>query len=243
MLAIPSIRLRGGHTVPLDEGDAGRDATWLHDPLETAMQWAAAGFRRLHVHDVDAAAGRPSSREATRDLIQRAGISVQIAGGLRDEELIDELVADGASAVVLDSRAFDDPRRLEDQVDRQPGRILLALDVRDRNVVSRVRARAITRPALSVIDELRDLPLAGLFVATPMRESGVLGSELAFLADVVDESPWPVIAAGSITTPNDLRVLEDRGLSAAVFSLPFATEGIDFSALAEEFGDAMGIRS
>ena len=45
------------------------------------------------------------------------------------------------------------------------------------------------------------------------------GTDLPLMEEVAGESPWPVIASGGIGTLQDLRNLEDRGISAVVLGM------------------------
>ena len=57
----------------------------LTDPCGVARSWADAGFRRLHVVDLDAAMGRGSNERIVRDIIGLDGLSVQVGGGVRSD--------------------------------------------------------------------------------------------------------------------------------------------------------------
>lgn len=235
MLAIPAIDLRDGRCVQLAGGENTADALRLEDPLEVATKWVAAGFTRLHVVDLDAATGRGRNRELVHELIRRPGVPVQVGGGLRDDDALDELLDAGAETVVVGIRGVEDTRWLEEQVERLPGRIVLATDVRDRTVVSRGGTRLTARPVLDLVAELRALPLAGLLVTAVHREGQMRGSDLALMADVVDESPWPVIASGGSASMADLRALEERGVAAVVLGMALYTNALDPVVVAEEF--------
>lgn len=237
MLVIPAIDLRDGRCVQLVGGDYAKEAIRLDDPLEVARRWVAAGFKRLHVVDLDAATGRGGNRELVRELIQLPGVPVQVGGGVRDEDAVDGLLEDGASWVVVGTRGVEDPRWLEEQAHRVPGRLVLAADVRDRKVVTRGWARETNRDVLGLIDELRDVPLGGLLVTAVHREGKLQGTDLALMADVADVSPWPVIASGGVASVADLQALDDRGISAAVLGMALYTETLDPRLVAEEFAE------
>ncbi len=237
MLAIPAIDLRDGRCVQLVGGDYTKEAVRLDDPLEVARQWIAAGFSRLHIVDLDAATGRGKNRELIRDLLFHSTIPAQVGGGIRDDEAIDALLEDGAECVVVGTRGVEDPRWLEEQAERLPGRLVLAADVRGRNVVTRGWGKETTRDVLDLIQELRDLPLAGLLVTAVHQEGKMLGADLNLMADVVDVSPWTVIASGGVGSMTDLRALEDRGVDAVVLGMALYTDALDPRVVAEEFAE------
>ena len=237
MLAIPAIDLRDGHCVQLVGGDYAKEAVRLDDPLRVAQRWVAAGFSRLHLVDLDAATGRGDNRELLRELITRSGVPVQVGGGVRDAEAIDALLDEGADRIVVGTRGVEDPEWLAEQADRAPGRLVLAADVKGRTVVTRGWAKESTREVVELVRELEALPLAGLLVTAVQKEGKMQGTDLALMADVVDASPWPVIASGGVGTLLDLRSLEDRGVAAAVLGMALYTDALDARIVAEEFAE------
>jgi phosphoribosylformimino-5-aminoimidazole carboxamide ribotide isomerase len=108
MIAIPAIDLREGACVQLVGGDYAEERVRLSDPVALAREWARYGFRRLHVVDLDAATGRGSNLSVVNELLREGATEFQVGGGVRSTTQVDELIANGARAVVVGTRAFDD---------------------------------------------------------------------------------------------------------------------------------------
>lgn len=236
MLAIPAIDLRDAHCVQLVGGDYEQEAVRLDDPVQVARRWIAAGFSRLHVVDLDAATGRGDNRPVVRELLRHADVPLQVGGGVRSTEAVETLLDEGADWVVVGTRGVEDPAWLEERASQHPGRIILAADVRDRVVVTKGWSASSKRHIRDVIGALAGVPLGGLLVTAVHREGKMEGTDLPLMEEVADESPWPVIASGGIATMQDLRNLEDRGISAAVLGMALYTEALDPRVVAEEFG-------
>lgn len=237
MLAIPAIDLRDGHCVQLVGGDYAKEAVRLDDPLRVAQRWVAAGFSRLHLVDLDAATGRGSNRDLLREIVVRSGVPAQVGGGIRSDDAIDALLDDGAERVVIGTRGVEDVEWLAEQATRLPGRLVLAADVKGRTVVTRGWAKETSREIVALIHDLESLPLAGLLVTAVQKEGKMQGTDLALMADVVDASPWPVIASGGVGSMQDLRALDDRGVSAVVLGMALYTDALDARLVAEEFAE------
>ncbi len=237
MLAIPAIDLREGHCVQLVGGDYAKEALRLDEPLRVAQRWVAAGFNRLHVVDLDAATGKGNNRDLVREIVTRCGVPTQVGGGLRREDDLASMLEDGADRVVVGTRGIEDPEWLTMQAELHPQRIVLAADVKNRSVLTRGWAKETSRDILDVISELEDLPLAGLLVTAVHKEGRMQGTDLALMADVVDAAPWPVLASGGVSSMNDLRALEERGVAAAVLGMALYTDALDARLVAEEFGE------
>lgn len=235
MLAIPAIDLRDRHCVQLVGGDYSAESVRLDDPVAVARRWAAAGFTRLHVVDLDAATGRGDNRDLVRDLLRQVPLPIQVGGGVRDEEALASLLDDGADQVIVGTRGIEDPSWLLEQAALAPGRIILAADVRDGVVVSKGWTARTTLRIADLLADLADAPLAGLLVTAVHKEGKMEGADLPLIEQAVQSSPWPVIASGGVGSLQDLRNLEDRGVAAVVLGMGLYTEALDARVVAEEF--------
>ena len=237
MIAIPAVDLREGACVQLVGGEYADERVRLADPVAVARDWARFGFRRLHVVDLDAATGRGSNREIVADLLRDTSVALQIGGGVRSETQIEELLASGATAVVVGTRALEDSDWLARVATTYPNEILVAADVRAQPWVTTRRSRTLPREIIDVTEELSTLPLAGLLVTAVHREGRMQGADLFLMEDVVDAASFPVFASGGIASTADLRALDDRGVAAAIIGMALYTGALDPWQTAEEFSE------
>ena len=237
MIAIPAIDLREGACVQLVGGAYHDERIRLDDPVAVARHWREAGFSELHVVDLDAATGRGCNDDVVERLLaERDDVRVQTGGGVRSLERARALIAAGAARVVVGTRALEDRAWLEEVAAALPGRVVVAVDVRDSRPVVRGWSTAIPAKVGDVIGSLNDLSLAGVLVTAVDVEGRLGGPDLGLVEEVVRASAHPVIAAGGITTLAQLRALDARGVSSAVIGMSLYTGHMDPAACAAEFG-------
>jgi phosphoribosylformimino-5-aminoimidazole carboxamide ribotide isomerase len=235
MIAIPAIDLSGGACVQLVGGAFDDERIRIADPRTALRTWQGAGFQRIHVVDLDAATSRGDNRAAVDDLIANATCGLQVGGGIRTDERVDELLAAGAERIVVGTRAIEDDAWLDQLTARYPGQIIVAADVRERDVVTRGWN---TRLALDIVDaihRLNDFALGGVLVTAVHVEGKMAGPDFALLDTVVDTCASPVLASGGIASMDDLRDLQSTGVAAAVIGMALYTGALDGRAVAEEF--------
>src|SRR5207253_281232 len=121
---IPALDLRGGRVVRLRQGDFDREQAYAADPTTAAAAYAAAGARRLHVVDLDAARGGADNEAAVAAILAAVTIEVQVAGGVRDRAGADRWLAAGAAAVVMGTTAVRAPEVLLEVASAYPARVL-----------------------------------------------------------------------------------------------------------------------
>ena len=237
MIAIPAVDLRDGACVQLVGGSFAQEKVRLENPVDVARSWEHYGFHRLHVVDLDAATGRGSNIAVVRSLLFDSGVPIQVGGGVRTDELVEELLEAGATAVIVGTRAIEEPEWLAELAARHPGEIIVACDVRERRITTRGWAHTLPLDILDVVDELNPLPLAGLLVTAVHREGQMQGTDLPLMEDVAESSHFPVYASGGVATMQDLRALEHRGLAGVVIGMALYTGALDPVVVAGEFGE------
>ena len=206
MIAIPAIDLRDGACVQLVGGDYAAEKVRLADPCAVAQRWTGAGFRRLHVVDLDAATGRGSNRAAIDALINASTVPVQVGGGLRTDDAVAAMLAAGAQRVVLGT-----------------------------DVVTEGWAGVGGRDVPSLLAEFAALPLAGVLVTAVHREGRLEGPDLPLMQDLAARTTLPLFASGGITPMDDLRALAAFGVAGAILGMALYTGALDPRAVAEEF--------
>ena len=237
MIAIPAVDLRDGACVQLVGGSFAQEKVRIENPVDVARSWEHYGFHRLHVVDLDAATGHGSNITVVRSLLFDSGVPIQVGGGVRSSELVEELLEAGASRVIVGTRAIEEPEWLAELAARHPGEIIVACDVRERRVTTRGWAHTLPLDILDVVDELNSLPLAGLLVTAVHREGQMRGTDLPLMEDVAESSNFPVYASGGVATMQDLRALEHRGLAGVVIGMALYTGALDPVVVAGEFSE------
>jgi phosphoribosylformimino-5-aminoimidazole carboxamide ribotide isomerase len=237
VIAIPAVDLRDGACVQLVGGSFAQEKVRIENPVDVARSWEHYGFHRLHVVDLDAATGRGSNLPVVHSLLFDSGIPIQVGGGVRSGEMVEELLEAGASRVIVGTRAIEEPEWIIELAARHPGEIIVACDVRERRVTTRGWAHTLPLDILDVLEDLNSLPLGGLLVTAVHREGQMQGTDLPLMEDVAEASNFPVYASGGITTMQDLRALEHRGLAGVVIGMALYTGALDPVVVAGEFGE------
>jgi phosphoribosylformimino-5-aminoimidazole carboxamide ribotide isomerase len=210
LIIIPSIDLRGGKVVRLAQGDYSRQTDYAVDPLEAAKNFRAAGATWLHVVDLDGAkAGKPVQSELIASLAATAGLAVQVGGGIRQTDDIDQLLQAGASRVVIGTAAMEnwDWFTLLPRWPEYHGLIVLALDARDGRVATHGWTQTTPRLATDVAAQVSDWPLAAILYTDVAQDGMMQGPNYAQTLAVAQAGKVPVIASGGVGSIEHVRKL------------------------------------
>jgi phosphoribosylformimino-5-aminoimidazole carboxamide ribotide isomerase len=235
MIVIPTIDLR--HGLCVQPGPQALDeALLLGNPVMVARSWAHTGFQRLHVVDADADGGTGSNASVVEDVIRDGALDIQASGGVQSADQIERFVDAGASLVVVGLRGVEEPAWLASVADSFPGVIVASTDAHERRVVTRGWVRNVRLDIFDVIDELDGLPLGGMLLSSVGGNGHRTSVDLALIEDVVQSCNFPIITVGGVSTMDDLRALEHRGVMAAVIGNVLDNGNLDARSVAEEFG-------
>ena len=235
MIVTPAVDLRDGKCVQLIGGCYDRQEIEIDDPVTAALEWQSAGFRTLHVVDLDAATGRGNNRNEIERILEAVDSDVQVGGGIRSTQQVEVLLASGARRVVVGTRAIEDGQWLAELASSYPGRVVVAADVRDRTILTKGWTGVAEESMESAIDRLTSFPLAALLVTAVHREGLMQGPDLSLMRDVVSKSTVPVQASGGVGDVSDLQALAEVGVSSTIVGMALYTGKLDAMTLAEEF--------
>ncbi|MGH8179759.1 MAG: 1-(5-phosphoribosyl)-5-[(5-phosphoribosylamino)methylideneamino]imidazole-4-carboxamide isomerase [Steroidobacteraceae bacterium] len=224
MLLIPAIDLRGGRCVRLYQGDFAAETRYEHTPRELLEKYRALGASWVHVVDLDGARdGVSANREVIAELAAQGLARLQVGGGIRSPQVIEDLISSGVERVVIGSAAVERPDEVITWASRfGADRICLALDVRhDSDAQPQVRTRGWkSATAISLWKALAPYPAAVVrhVLCTDIERDGALtGPNLDLYRDAVARFPhiaWQ--ASGGVRDAGDLAALERIGAAAAV---------------------------
>jgi phosphoribosylformimino-5-aminoimidazole carboxamide ribotide isomerase len=211
---IPAIDVLEGRVVRLSQGR--REAVTIEggDPVELARRFRDEGARRLHVVDLDGAFTGVPTLGLVERVASAGGLPLQVGGGYRTTGAIASAIEAGAARVMVGTAALS-PAFLAEAVALFGHRLVVAIDVRDGEVAvdGWTRASGTTAPALA--GDCAAAGVARLLVTSAARDGSLTGPDLDLLADVLPAG-LPVIAAGGVSSVEDLLAVRDLGCEAAI---------------------------
>jgi phosphoribosylformimino-5-aminoimidazole carboxamide ribotide isomerase len=213
-MLIPAIDLQGGKVVQLIQGERLAIETtdldyWIH---------RFSGFPRVNVIDLDAAMGSGSNDHLVREICRR--LPCQVGGGVRSLERALELREIGARKVILGSALFlgggvntAGAKRFADAVGADS--VIGAVDSKAGKVVTHGWTSS---EGVTAIEAVRALePFCGEFLYTHVDKEGLMkGTDLAAITAVRSATRRPLIAAGGVTTQEEIDELDRLGIDAVV---------------------------
>jgi phosphoribosylformimino-5-aminoimidazole carboxamide ribotide isomerase len=217
VIVYPAIDIRGGRCVRLIEGDFARETTYDADPASAARRWVDAGAEWLHVVDLDGAVeGAPINRDSVKRIRAAVDVPVQLGGGLRTLNDLDDAFAAGIDRAILGTVALRDPELVVSAVARWGDRIAVALDAREGRLATDGWLDQTESRAVDVAQELARARVRHFIFTDISRDGTLAGPNLESLGEVVAAVDADVIASGGISSVEDIRAAAASGAAGVI---------------------------
>lgn len=243
MLLIPAIDLKDGKCVRLRQGRMEEDTVFSDDPVATADRWVAAGARRLHIVDLNGAfTGKPVNAEAIRRIAAaHPDVPIQVGGGIRDDETIEQYLEMGVSYVILGTNAVNVPHFVGDACSEFPGHIMVGLDAKGGKVAIDGWSKLSNHDVIDIAQRFEREGVEAI-VYTDINRDGMMGGvNVEATVALARAITIPVIASGGVSCLDDIRHLckaQGDGIMGAVVGRALYEGSLDLAEaqkVADEF--------
>jgi phosphoribosylformimino-5-aminoimidazole carboxamide ribotide isomerase len=208
VILYPAIDILDGKAVRLRQGDFAESTVYDTDPAHAAKRWVEEGARFLHVVDLDGARqGKPQNLGHVREIVQSAGVPVQLGGGLRSLPDVREALRAGADRVILGTAAYTDVDFLDATLEAFGERVVVSVDVRDGHVSTAGWTEKTQMEAGAVIERLQRRGVRQ-FVYTNIDRDGMLeGPDLDDVRRIAEVVRGRFLYSGGIGSLEHLEAL------------------------------------
>ena len=231
MDVIPAIDLLEGRCVRLYQGDYAQSQTFDENPVAVARQWAEQGAARLHVVDLDGAkAGHPVNQRSIEAIVRAVDIPVQVGGGLRSRQSINDLLSLGVQRTILGTVAVEQPDLVAQLCQEFPNQIVVGIDARNGRVATRGWLETAEILATDLAQKIAQAGVAAIIYTDIHRDGTLQGPNLDALRELASTISTPIIASGGVSSTIDLLsllALETIGVTGAIVGRALYTGDID----------------
>jgi len=214
---IPAIDLRKGKCVRLYQGDYGRETVFSEDPIGIARLWQSLGAPRLHLVDLDGAArGELCHLSLIGEISEAVKIPLQVGGGIRQLETIEQLLEAGVGRVILGTTAVENPSLVEKACHRFGEAIIVGIDARDGYVATQGWQKKTNLTVSQLTHQMVEIGVRRFIYTDILRDGTLTQPNFEAIAELVSQINLPIIASGGVTSINHLERLLRLGVEGAI---------------------------
>jgi phosphoribosylformimino-5-aminoimidazole carboxamide ribotide isomerase len=216
VIIYPAIDLKDGQVVRLLQGNMEEATVFGHDPVKVAADFLKQGTKYLHLVDLNGAVeGKPVNDQAIRNILTQVPLEIQVGGGIRTMERIEELLELGVSRVILGTVAVRKPELVAEAVRRYGERIIVGIDAREGMVAVQGWSEKTNIKAEELGLAMKEVGVSRIIFTDIARDGMMAGPNIKSTVQMAQATGLKVIASGGISCLEDLTRLKaeaDRGL-------------------------------
>lgn len=216
MIVFPAIDLIGGKVIRLERGDRKKVTVYSDDPLSVAKGFLEQGATWLHVVDLSAAFeededARNANTQAIKKLCKESGLNIDVGGGVRSLERIDEFASFGAKRIALGTVLIKDPEFAERAACEY--KELLVADVASKDGFVKINGwrENVNLTSGDVVETLVSLGFKHLVFTDISRDGMQTGIDVSAYEHISRVAGFPVVASGGISSLDDIKALVCAG--------------------------------
>jgi phosphoribosylformimino-5-aminoimidazole carboxamide ribotide isomerase len=216
---IPALDIIEGKCVRLTKGDYSQKKIYNERPLEVAMQFEAAGLKRLHLVDLDGARyGKVMNWKVLETIAGKTSLKIDFGGGIKSENDVQIIFNSGAALATVGSIAVKDEIEFEKWLVKfGTEKFLLGADVKDEMISVNGWVETTDISVYDFIRKYIERNVQQIF-CTDISKDGLLeGPAIELYIGLIDKFPdMHLIASGGVRSLKDIEQLIEIGCKGVI---------------------------
>ena len=211
ILIFPALDLKDGKCVRLVQGEPGTEKIYSEDPVQMAILWRGENAKTLHVVDLDGAfEGSMKNLDVIKKMADAVEIPIQVGGGIRTFEQIQQLFSIGVYRVVLGTVAIEDPGLVRKAITEYGMRkVAIGIDAKNGVVMTQGWQHDSGTDAISLALKMKDLGACRIVYTDINRDGMMTGPNFDAIKEMAVRSGLRITASGGISGYKDLIRLQE----------------------------------
>lgn len=220
MIILPAIDIKDGNCVRLLKGDFSTVEKVAADYMETAKGFEEAGASWIHMVDLDGAKeGRPVNSQIYKNVANKTSLKVEVGGGIRNIDTIDQYLSMGISRVIIGSAALKNPELVKEAIlNFGSEKIAVGIDSKNGMVAAEGWLESSNVNYIQLAKEMIKIGVK-YFIVTDISKDGTLSGvntlQLKELSEAVGDA-CNIIASGGVHTIEDIIACKKLGLYGTI---------------------------
>ncbi len=211
MIIYPAIDLQDGKCVRLTKGNFDEKTIYSRSPLEQAKVFQEIGFKYLHIVDLDRTISKDKSNlETIKNIIDNTTLNIQVGGGLRTEDTIEEVIDLGIDNAVLGTAAVNNPDLLITISQKYKNKISVGLDVREKMIALQGWKDQTQISCFDFLNTIKNLPLRSIIFTDINKDGMKQGINIDDTLKMAESSKISVIASGGVSNIEDIKMIKSK---------------------------------
>ena len=235
MIIYPAIDLKDKKCVRLYKGDFAKQEVFNNSPLDQAKKFEEFGFVNLHIVDLDRTLdSNKSNLSSVKEISENTKLRIQVGGGMRTLEDIEEVLNLGVENIVMGTAAVTNPKLLKEVCSKFPNKISVGIDVRKGFLALKGWTDQTELSVESFMETIKDLKIKSIVFTDIDKDGTKEGVNLKETLKLAQLSSIPVIASGGVANINDvIQIKESKKIKGVIIGKAIYDGSIDLEELSK----------
>lgn len=210
----PAIDLKDGKAVRLYKGEMS-SAKIYGEALDFAKKFEDMGASWIHIVDLNGAfKGSPQNINQIEQILAKTKLSIQLGGGIRDEECIKLYQSLGIKRLILGSIALNNPQFVLDMAKKYC--IAVGIDAKNGKVATQGWANSSDEDAFNFAAKFKSSSVNAIICTDINRDGALSGINIDFTQNIAKNSGIYTIASGGFASESEFEKLCNNELISGV---------------------------
>ena len=209
MIIFPAIDIKDSKCVRLIKGDFNKITSYNNSPLDQAKLYLENGFKNIHIVDLDGALkGKSSNSNIVKEIIKNLDIKIQIGGGIRTLEDVNNWAKSGADKIIMGTSAVKNIDLLKAACEKFKNKIAVSLDVRDGFIALSGWENQTNISAIDFIKKIENFGVSRIIYTDINKDGTKKGPNIKDTIEASSKVKIPFIISGGISSIEDIKKIK-----------------------------------
>ena len=209
MIIFPAIDIKNNQCVRLIKGDFDKITSYKDEPIQQAKKYIENGFTNIHIVDLDGALkGKPSNTKIVKAILKHTKLKIQIGGGIRTIEDIDDWIKSGVDKVIIGTAAVENKNLIKIACEKFKNKIAISLDVKDGFIYLSGWKKKTNILAADFIKEIGNFGVSRIIYTDINKDGTKKGPSIKDTIELSTIVKIPFIISGGISSIADIKEIK-----------------------------------
>ena len=209
MIIFPAIDIKDGKCVRLIKGDFNQMTSYEKSPFDQAKIYFENGFRNIHIVDLDGALrGKSSNSNVVKEILKSFKLKIQIGGGIRTIDEVDNWVKSGVDKVIIGTAAVENKNFLKIACEKFKNKIAVSLDVKDGLIFLSGWKKQTNILAVDFLKEIKNFGISRIIYTDINKDGTKKGPNIQDTIELSSKVKIPFIISGGISSIEDIKKIK-----------------------------------
>ena len=216
MKVFPAIDIIEGKCVRLTKGLADQKTIYENSPVEMAKLYQDTGFKTIHVVDLDSTLGNGNNDKVLYEIRNNVDIKIEVAGGIRSKEAIDNKINEGFDIIVIGTFAIKNANEVLQFDEKVLKKLSIALDIKDNQIASHGWQQTHNTSLNNIVDQYNKKNIHSFFITDVANDGMLSGLNMDTFQVVQKLTNKPITIGGGVKDIFDIELSQKNGFDNVV---------------------------